>query len=137
MNAVISFFYYNVLDEIPKKSVKSGKITDPDRLFNNLAKHIFERYTEVGIQLGLTGEVLTDELETGEFRMLQGSRKALKMLQLWQQSVTEDDFTYSVLAAALEKEGFTNCADMYCYTTGNHMINNSFCANPEGNLIII
>ena len=101
--------------------MKSSKITDPDRLFTNIARHIFERYTEVGIQLGLKGEVLTDELETGEFKMLKGSRKALKMLQLWQQSVTEDDFTYSALAAALEKEGFTNCADKYCYTTSNHM----------------
>ena len=116
------YFYYNTSDEVkPKKIVKSGQITNPDRLFTNIAKHIFERYTEVGIQLGLKGEVLTDELETGEFKMLQGSKKALKMLQLWQQSVTEDNFTYSVLAAALEKEGFKSCADKYCYTTGNHV----------------
>ena len=132
MNAIISYFYYNTSDEVkPNKIVKSGKITDPDRLFNNISKHIFERYTEVGIQLGLKGEVLTDELETGGFKMLQGSRKALKMLQLWQRSVTEDDFTYSVLAAALEEEDFINCADRYCYTTGNHMINVSFCACPD------
>ena len=103
------------------KIVKSRKITDPDRLFTNIAKHIFERYTEVGIQLGLQSEVLTDELETGVMKMLKGSKKALKMLQLWQQSVTEDDCTYSVLAAALEKEGFRNCAYKYCYTTGNYM----------------
>ena len=121
-NNIISYFYYNTSDVIKaKKVVKSGKITDPDRLFINLAKHIFERYTQVGIRLGLKGEVLTDELETGEFKMLIGSKKALKMLQLWQQSVTEDDCTYSMLAAALEKEGFKSCADKYCYTTGNHV----------------
>ena len=135
MNAIISYFYYNPSDEVkPKKMLKSGQISDPDCLFTNIAKHVIERYTEVGIQLGLKGEVLTNELETGEFRMLKGSRKALKMLQLWRQSVTEDEFSYSVLAAALEKEGFKNCADKYCYTTGNHMINNLFCAFPDGQL---
>ena len=101
--------------------MKPGKITDPDRLFNNIAKHIFEKYKQVGIQLGLQSEVLTDELETGQFEMKQGSSKALKMLQLWQRSVTEDDCTYSALAAALEEEGFIKYADKYCYTTGNHM----------------
>ena len=101
--------------------MKSGQITDPDRLFKNLAELIFDKYTEIGIDLGLKGNVLTNELETGEFKMLKGSRKALKMLQLWQQSVPEDDCTYSVLAAALEKNGHRNCADKYCYTTGNLM----------------
>ena len=96
--------------------VKSGQITDPDRLFNNLALEICNKYTEIGIELGLEGKVLTNELETGEFKMLRGNRKALKMLQLWQQFVTEDSFTYSVLAAALEKHGFQRCAHEYCYT---------------------
>ena len=126
-SVLLYLIFTNTSDEVkPNKIVKSGKITDPDCLFHNISKHIFERYTEVGIQLGLTGAVLTDELETGEFKMLQGSRKALKMLQLWQRSVTEDNCTYSVLAAALEKEGFTNCADKYCYSTGNHNINDFF-----------
>ena len=101
--------------------MKSGQITDPDRLFNNLAMDIHSKYMEIGIELGLQSEVLTNELETGIFVMLPGSRKALKMLQLWQQSVTKDDFTYSVLAAALENKGFKSCADKYCYTTGNHV----------------
>ena len=112
--------------------MKFGKITDPDRLFNNIAKKLYESYTKVGIELGLTYDVLTDELETGEFKMLQGSRKAQKMLQLWQRSVTEDDCTYSALAAALEKNGHRNCAYEYCYTTGNYMINNLLCACPDG-----
>ena len=101
--------------------MKSGQITDPDRLFKDLAELIFDKYTEIGIDLGLKISVLTNELETGEVRMLKGSRKALKMLQLWQQSVTKGEFTYSVLAAALEKNGHRNCAYKYCYTTGNHM----------------
>ena len=70
--------------------------------------------------------MLTNELETGEFKMLQGSKKALKMLQLWRESVGEDKCTYSVLAAALEKHGFRRIAHIYCYTSsicaGNHMI---------------
>ena len=104
-----------------QKVVKSGPITDPDRLFNNISKEIGDKYIEVGIELGLKIKVLTNELETGEYKMLKGNRKAMRMLELWQQSVSEDDFTYSVLAAALEKEGFTNCSYKYCYTIGNHM----------------
>ena len=80
--------------------------------------------------------MLTNELETGEMRMLQGSRKALKMLQLWRKSVTEDDLTYSVLATALEKNGFRHCADKYCYTRiGNHM--NVFFVHHLMSLIMI
>ena len=104
------------------KAVKSGQITDPDRLFNEISVEICQKYTEIGISLGLAGNMLTNELETGEMRMLQGSRKALKMLQLWRESVKEDDLTYSVLAAALEKNGFGHCAHTYCYNRiGNHM----------------
>ena len=110
-----------------KKVVKSGQITDHDRLFNDISIKICDKYTEVGIELGLKGEVLTDELETGIFKMEKGSKKALKMLQLWQQSVDKDDCTYSVLASALEKHGFQRCAHKYCYTVtksiciGNHI----------------
>ena len=102
--------------------MKSCQITDHDRLFKDISKVIFDKYTEVGIELGLQGEVLANELETGELKTLKGSRKALKMLHLWQQSVTEDNCTYSALAAALEKEGFRNCANKYCYTTGNQIV---------------
>ena len=65
------------------------------------------KYKEIGIDLGLQYDVLTNELETGIFTMLEGSKKAMKMLQLWRSSVDEDDFTYSRLAAALEKNGFS------------------------------
>ena len=47
--------------------------------------------------------------------MQQGSKKSIRMLQLWHQYVDGDNFTYSVLAAALEKLGFRNCAYKYCY----------------------
>ena len=104
-----------------KKVVKSGQITDSDHLFNSLSVDICDKPMEIGIELGLQGQVLTNELETGEFRMLQGSRKAIKMLQLWRDSVDEDKCTYSVLAAALEKQGFQRCSHKYCYITiGNH-----------------
>ena len=99
-----------------QKVVKSGQITDPDRLFNDLALDVSNKYFEIGIELGLQGKVLRDQLETGKFMMLTGSMKALRMFELWQQSVAEDNFTYSVLAAALEKHGFQHCAHKYCYT---------------------
>ena len=101
--------------------MKSGKITDYDRLFNHLANQIHNKYTDIGIELGLESKVLSHELETGIFKMLQAHQKAVRMLQLWHVYVSEDDFTYSVLAAALEKHGFHQCAQKYCYTTGNHM----------------
>ena len=111
-----------------QKGVKSGQITDPDRLFNDLSNDIYDNYIEIGLELGLKDKVLRNELETGEFKMQQGSKKALKMLQLWRESVSEDECTYSVLAAALDKHGFLRIADKYCYwntssiCAGNHMI---------------
>ena len=98
---------------------KSGQITDPDRLFNDLSLEICEKYTEVGLELGLGSKVLTNELETGKFMMVQGSKKATKMLQLWRDSVSPNNCTYSVLAAALKKHGFQRSAHKYCYTKGN------------------
>ena len=100
-----------------QKVVKSGQITDPDRLFSTIADEIYNNYTKIGIELGLTFDVLENELETGVIGMLKGSKKALKMLHLWRKSVKEDHLTYSVLAAALEKNGFRHCADKYCYTS--------------------
>ena len=95
--------------------VKSSQITDPDRLFNDLSLHICDKYMQIGLELGLRIEVLTSELETGTLMILQGRRKALRMLQLWRDSVGEDECTYSVLAAALEKHGLRRCAQQYCY----------------------
>ena len=106
--------------------MKSGKIADSDRLFIKIAATICQKVEEIGIELGLSGTVLTDELETGKLADKQGSKKAIKMLQLWKSSVDEDKFTYSVLATALKNQGFTNIADEFCYTssmlTGNHMV---------------
>ena len=99
--------------------MKSGQIRDSDRLFNDLSVHICDKYIELGIELGLEHKVLTNELETGKFTMLQGNKKAMMMFQLWRDSVAEDDFTYSVLAAALEKHGLKRCALEYCYTDTN------------------
>ena len=96
--------------------IKSGQITDHNRLFNHLALHLSDNYMEVGIELGLDEKVLSNELETGEFKMLKGRRKAMKMLQRWRDSVGKDECTYSVLAAALEKHGFLRYAHQYCYT---------------------
>ena len=97
--------------------MKSGQITDSDRLFNNLSIHICDKYTEVGTELGLQNEVLTNELETGAVKMESGSKKAIKMLQLWRKDVKAEDFTYSMLAAALEKQGFRHYAHEYCYSS--------------------
>ena len=59
----------------PQKVVKSGQITSSDRLFNDIAMELCENYYEVGLELGLRGKVLTNELETGEFKMQQESSK--------------------------------------------------------------
>ena len=97
-----------------QKVLKSGPIKDPDRLFNNVAMDIGSKYKEVGIELGLTYTLLNNELDTGAFMMFPASKKAFKMLQLWKDSVAEEDLTYSKLAAALEKNGLKRCASMYC-----------------------
>ena len=103
--------------------VMSDSIKDPDRLFNNLAVEIGSKYEEVGIYLGLTYKMMKEKLETDAFLKLtasmeaSSSEKALMMLQLWKDSVAEEDLTYSKLAAALEKNHFNHCAHKYCYTT--------------------
>ena len=81
------------------------QITDPDCLFSDLSKDIGEKYDQIGIALGLKYKDLENELETGEFKMKSAYKKAMKMLHLWKESATEE-FTYAVLAAALEKNGF-------------------------------
>ena len=96
-------------------SIKCGEITNHDCLFNDLSTEIYDKYTEIGMELGLNYEYLQNELETGDFRMKQGSKKAMKMLQLWKQSATKENFTYAVLADALEKRGFHKVANEYCY----------------------
>ena len=103
--------------------VKLGHITDPDRLFNDLAVDICDKYMELGIELGLQSNVLRKELETGGLQQQQGNKKALRMFELWHKSVAKDDFTYSSLAAALIKQGFKFCAHKHCFTSiGNHII---------------
>ena len=91
------------------KLKKSDKITKSDCLFNNLALDISESYIQIGVELGLEYDKLIDELETGIFMTKRGSEKAMKMFQLWKKSVSEDDFTYSALATALEKCRFQHC----------------------------
>ena len=98
--------------------MKSGQITDHEHLFNNLSVEICNNYSKIGIELGLGFNVLTNELETGQLAMQQGSKKALKMLHLWRDSVSKDQCTYSKLAAALEKHGLCRIAEEHCYTAG-------------------
>ena len=92
--------------------VKSGLITDSDRMFKDLALVIHDKSMEIGLELGLEYETLCNELEV----MKKGSDKAMKMLQLWKQSIIGDNFTYSVLATALEKNGHKQAAHKFCYT---------------------
>ena len=81
-------------------------------MFNNLSLVIHDKFMEVGAELGLEYETLCNELEV----MKKGSDKAMKMLQLWKQSIIGDNFTYSVLATALEKHGLKQAAHEFCYT---------------------
>ena len=92
--------------------VKPGQITDSDRMFNDLALVIHDNFMDIGLELGLEYQTLCNELEV----MKKGSDKAMKMLQLWKQSITGDNFTYSVLATALEKHGHKQAAHEFCYT---------------------
>ena len=104
--------------------MKSGQITEPDSLFKALSIEIHDNYEKVGIALGLQYNVLTDELESGAMLTKKNSIKAMKMLHLWRDSLSKEDCTYSVLAAALEEQGYLRCAQKYCYdvpSTGNHM----------------
>ena len=96
--------------------VKSGQITDPDRMFNDLSLIICNKYMEIGVELGLKYQFLHNELETGMSVTELGNKKSMKMLKLWQQSIDKDHFTYSVLATALEKYGFHDAARDLCYT---------------------
>ena len=97
--------------------MKSGQITNPDRLFNDLSKDIGKNYSDIGYELGLTFNVMENELETGIYEMKPAPMKAMKMLQLWKESVTQEKFTYAVLADALEEKGLKRYAEKYCYTT--------------------
>ena len=116
--------------------VKSGQIVDPDRLFNDLSFVISEKYKAIGVDLGLNYQLLCNELETGKYEMKRGNEKAMKMLQMWQQSSSqsEDRFTYSVLATALEKYGFNEAAREFCYTktTFNRQSNLQKCIETHG-----
>lgn len=96
-----------------------GSITDHNRLFNDLAMDIADKYGEVGLELGIPYKVLRSELESGALMMLQSHKKATRMLQLWKDTVDEDGCTYEVLATALEKHGLKRCAQEHCYTTIN------------------
>ena len=100
------------------KFLKFGQITDSDRLFNDLSHEIFSKYFEIGIELGVADKVLRNRLETGQLASQEGNKKALMMLQLWRDFVDEDNFTYFVLAAALEKHEYLRCSHKYCYITG-------------------
>ena len=99
-----------------KREVKPGQITESDSWFNELSKHIGEKYSDIGYELGLGFDCLQNELESGIYKMKQADEKAMKMLQLWKKSATKK-FTYAVLAAALEKYGLKHYAEQYCYTT--------------------
>lgn len=107
--------------EVAKKLqriIKPGPITD-DKLFNDMAMDISDRYEEVGLELGLPYKVMRSELESGPFMMMQGHKKATRMLHLWREGQGEDGCTYKALAAALEKRGLQRCAHDYCYTTND------------------
>ena len=101
-----------------QKIIKPGSITD-DKLFNDIAMDIADKYEEVGLELGVPYKVLRSELESGPFMMMQGHKKATRMLHLWRETQDDNSCTFKVLAAALEKRGLQRCAQTYCYTSVN------------------
>ena len=100
-----------------QKVLKEGPIQDYSKLFNDLAMDISDKYEEVGLELGLPYKTLRSELESGLTLMLQGHKKATRMLHLWKDTADEESFTYKVLADALEKRGLQRCAYDHCYTS--------------------
>lgn len=100
-----------------QKVLKGGPIQDFSKLFNDLGMDISDKYEEVGLELGLPYNTLRSELESGHTLMLQGHKKATRMLHLWKESADEESFTFKVLAAALEKRGLQRCAYDHCYTS--------------------
>ena len=99
--------------------MKSGVIEDGDcdTLFKDLAVHISDKYSGVGIDLGVSSTKIKNEVDTVLLTLGPVSEKAKKMLEVWQKDVAKANRTYSALAAALEKNGLTCYADKYCYTT--------------------
>ena len=95
--------------------MKPGSIEEPDRLFKDLAQEIGAKYEEVGIDLSLTFRDLHNALDTGSSATLPAHKKALNMLMLWRDKSPEKDFTYAILATALEKNELQRFADKYCY----------------------
>ena len=98
-----------------KRVVRPGSINNPDIMFKELAQDIGKKYTQVGIDLGLTFQYQENALDTGIYAMLPADQRALKMLNLWRDKSPDKDFTYSVLATALEKNDLQRFADKYCY----------------------
>ena len=79
---------------------------------------IGDKYMNVGIELGLSYRILKDKIDSvATSATSPASQKAMTMLQVWKDSVAEEDLTYSKLASALEKHGLKCCADKYCYET--------------------
>ena len=95
------------------KILKSGAIKDS--LFEEMSQDIGDKYKEVGVNLGLSYKYLQNELDTGHSKMLSASKKAQNMLNLWKENAKVCEFTYSVLAGALEKTNLIRCADKFCY----------------------
>ena len=82
-----------------------------------MSKDMGDKYRVVGIDLGISYQTLQNELETVTFNKLPVNEKAMKMLQIWKDSVANEDLTYSKLAAALENNELKCCANKYCYMT--------------------
>ena len=98
-----------------KRVVKPGSINNPDIMFKELAQDIGNKYTQVGIDLGLTFQDQQNALDTGPYAMLPADQRALKMLNLWREQSLDKDFTYSILATALENNRLKRSAEKYCY----------------------
>ena len=97
--------------------LKPSPIQESDVLFKELAIHIGTKYKEVGVNLGLSYTKMDNEVDTPLLMQSSPSKRAVKMLQLWKDSVAEREFTYAKLATALVDNGLKRYADIHCYIT--------------------
>lgn len=93
--------------------LKEGKIAGGDKFLMDLAREIGGKWEEVGVALGVGFKALKSVMSSEGAKS--DHMKAFYMLQEWSDRAAEN-FTYEMLASALESAGLNTCAHEHCYT---------------------